>query len=125
MNNECPKCKGLKVIYQKNPDCDNSCACTIDDCDGYGGNICTTPSKCFHCNGTGKQPEAPEIIYLIPETSLVNSERRNKSDIEYIRKDKAACCGNCQEWTTNGGRQFCGLAIIGVLNFCDKWELRK
>ena len=33
------------------------------------------------------------------------------------------CCGNCEEWATNGGRSFCGRAMIGVFNICDNWQL--
>ena len=48
---------------------------------------------------------------------LVNSLRNN---IESMK-----CCGNCKEWTNMGGRSFCGLSMIGVINICDNWIRNK
>ncbi len=127
---KCEKCNGKKEIYQKNPDCKTSC--DVENCEGYGGEYCITPSICEACNGTGKQPEAPERIFAYgydPDYHHyeASSEKKLESDIEYIRKDKAACCGNCDNIrATLQDREFCHITgDFPSERICDKWVLRK
>ncbi len=125
MNIECPECKGFGTRCGGAGQCDHECFVN-GNCGEYVEIIC--PS----CSGTGKQPEAPERIYAYEYDPNyhhyeASSEKRLESDIEYIRKDKAAVCGNCDNIrATLQDKEFCHITgDFPSERICEKWELRK
>ncbi len=72
-------------------------------------NMITDGEYCSECSDTKDgRPENPDI--------------RKINNVEYIRKDKAACCGNCGI-TINGK---CAINADNMINgYCGKWKLRK
>ncbi len=79
----------------------------------------------------GKQPEAPENIFMTYTGYDYGAWTTDKdlpgSDIEYIRKDKVAVCGNCDNIrATLQDKDFCHITgDFPSERICEKWELRK
>ncbi len=88
-----------------------------------------------------RKAKSPHKIYVDTERGNVGvySTKKYKNDIEYIRKDKAACCATCdfckseKNKETNGAYWYeynCNkhdfhIAQDLTVHKCDKWESRK